>query len=121
MKLAQQTNYVGKDNFDMDLFIRNLLADLKNLFLCLQGRVRFGSGTSGANGENIYGQWAVFTSSNSVLATNTIVHSMSATPIGWITVSNDKGGVLYLSSANNADIRLISTTTSTTYMIFLLK
>ena len=121
MKIAQQTNYVGKDDFDMDLFIRNLLADLKNLFLCLQGRVRFGGGTNGSNGENIYGQWATFTSSAGVLATNTVLHTMSSVPIGFLTVSNDKGGVLYLSSANNADIRLISTTTSTTYMIFLLK
>ena len=121
MKLAQQTNYIGKDNFDLDLFIRNLLSDLKNIFLCLQGRVRFGDGTSGANGENIYGQWATFTSSNSVLATNTVLHTMSSVPIGFLTVNNDKGGVLYLSSANNADIRLISTTTSTTYTIFLLK
>jgi hypothetical protein len=121
MKLAQQTNYVGKDNFDLDLFIRNLLADLKNVFLCLQGRVRFGDGTDGYNGENIYGQWHTFTSSNSVGATNTVLHSMSSTPIGFLTVNNNKGGVLYLSSATSSDIRLISTTTSTTYTIFLLK
>ena len=84
MKLAQQTNYVGKDNFDMDLFIRNLLADLKNLFLCLQGRVRFGAGTDGANGENIYGQFQTFTSSATAGATDTILHTMASVPIGWL-------------------------------------
>ncbi len=69
--------------------------DLKNLFLWSQGRVRFGDGSDNSNGENIEGQFQVFTSSATPDAENTIAHTLGSVPIGYIVIGQDKAGSLY--------------------------
>lgn len=121
MKIIKQSNYVASPNFKSDEQFIHIDKDLKNIVLGLTGRIRFGSGIDSTRGENISGEFRQFTSSATASSTNTILHTLGAVPIGWLLVSQDNDGVLYLSTKNNLDIRLVSTTTSTTYTIFLLK
>ena len=121
MKIVKQTTFSEKSDFKN---YQNFLdLDLKNIFLCFQGRVRFGTGVSGDRGENIAGVFVTFTSSTVVLSQTVISHTMSSPPIGWIVINNNAGGVLYTGTytASDQTITLISTTTGTNYALFLLK
>jgi hypothetical protein len=122
MRLSKSSNYVG-DKTDIKVYQRSIDTDLASLYLWTQGRVRLGSGVDGARGENIDGEFQVFTSSIVAGAINVINHTLSATPIGWIVVKQNWGGVLYTgtNSPTNTTITFISTTTTTGYTVFLLK
>ena len=58
-------------------------------------RIRFGDGADDNKGENIDGQWILFTTSGTPDAENTIAHGLGATPIGYIICGQDKAGSLY--------------------------
>ena len=122
MKVAKISNY-NEDDKSKAVYDKFVDIDLKNIFLALQGRIRFGTGVSGARGENIEGEFRQFTSSNTAGSNNLVPHSLSATPIGWIVVNQNWGGVLYTgtNTFSSSTVTFISTTTNTTYTIFLLK
>lgn len=106
--------------------IRVLDVDLDKLFTILNGRVRFGDGVDGERGENIAGEFQVFTTSGTPNAENTIAHTLSATPIGYIVCGQDKAGSLYqLTDTGTAwtstSIYLKCSVASVKFMVFLLK
>jgi hypothetical protein len=123
MKITKFSSFIGMNKDNMDSHLRSVDSDLSSLFLALQGRVRLGTGVDGARGENISGEFQVFTSSASVTANNVITHTLSATPIGWVVVKQSLAGALYNNNvtATNSTITLVSSITSTNYTIFLLK
>lgn len=126
MKLAKQYTFRKIDSNQeksiMD-YLKVIDYDLSNLFLCLQNRVRFGSGTDGTEGENISGEFQVFTTSATPDAENTIAHTLGAVPIGYIVLKQDKAGSLYSGTTTwtSTNIYLKSDIASVTFTVFLLK
>ena len=126
MKLAKQYNFrrinLNKEKSIMD-YLKVMDIDLTNLFLCLQGRVRFGTGEDGTEGENISGEFQVFTSNVIAYTEDTISHTLGSVPIGYIVLSRNKAGVLYSGSTawDSTSMYLKSNVASTAYTIFLLK
>ena len=68
--------------------------DLNTIFAALQGRVRFGSGTSGNRGENIGGVWLKILTSATTNHETGYKHNLQSQPMGYIIVSQDKNGSL---------------------------
>lgn len=75
--------------------IRNVDRDLNNIFLCLQGRVRFGEGISGHDGENIDGEWQVIPDTGNADTQFVVNHDLGSIPIGYLVTTINKGGVVY--------------------------
>lgn len=69
-------------------------ADLGTLFKAIQGRLRFGSGTTGFKGENIGGVWLKIITSGTLNAEVGYKHNLESQPMGYIVVSQDKNGSL---------------------------
>jgi len=114
----------GVDNKKQVLeYIRNVDADLKNIFLAFSNRIRFGDGSDGEDGENISGQFQVFTSSATPDAENTISHNLGAAPIGYMVINKDKAAHLYDSGTawTSTNIYLKSDVATTEFKIFLIK
>ena len=120
MKVSKISNWIG-DKTDLKIYRNYVETDLKNLFLALQGRIRFGTPTDGNRGENISGEFQIFTSVATNSGPTVVSHGLSGTPLGWITISKNLGGTLFLSASSLTTITFVSTTTTTTYTIFLLK
>lgn len=100
--------------------------NLYKLFTCLQGRVRFGPGTSGNDGENIYGQWLTITTNGTPDTEDTFTHNCGVVPVGYLIVWQDKAGSLYQSPTNGTDwtssrIYLKCNVASVQFKLFLLK
>lgn len=79
------------DNSD----IKNYDTDFNSVFLCLQGRVRFGPGTSGNTGENISGQFLQITTNGTANTESTFTHILGSIPVGYIILWQDKAGSIY--------------------------
>lgn len=115
----QSSKFVPKDSDDDKIMLDK---DLRKLFSCIQGRVRFGSGTSGNDGENIYGQWVTFTTSTADTEV-TVPHTCGVVPVGYIKTKINKGGVIYDSGTTwtSTNIYIKCSTATTIVTLFLLK
>lgn len=122
MQLNQLSSYNKYQDKDMDNYVRSVDRDFINLFLSMQGRVRFGDGAN-AQGENIAGKFVTFTSNGVANTEDTIAHGLGAIPVGWIITKQDIAGILYSGSTawDATNIYLKSSVASTTYQLFLLK
>jgi hypothetical protein len=120
MKLAKTSPNYKSEPSDP---ITAIDTDLTNLFLLSQGRVRFGDGGDGDRGENMSGEFQVYTSNGSADTEDAITHGIGAVPIGFIVINTDKGGVTYDSGTawTTTQIFLKNSTTSATTTLFLLK
>lgn len=117
MKAARISNRFGTDGYDKDLF-----TDISNIFLALQGRIRFGDGDSGARGENMSGEFITFTTAGA--NTEVVVpHTLSAIPVGRLIIRQDKAGSLYDSTTawTKSNIYVKCDQATVTFRIFLLK
>ncbi len=121
MKVVKQSKFIGNDKQNPTKYIMDSENDIINLTLAVNGRLRFGAVIDGGKGENIAGEYQIFTSSATALATEVITHSLGATPTGYLIISKNKHGDLYQVTATNTTISLVSSTTTTNYTIFLLK
>lgn len=106
--------------------IRDLQVQMDKLFTCLQGRVSFGTGVDGIDGQNISGQFQQFTTSATPDAENTIAHTVGSIPTGYIVLWQDIAGTLYQSPTSGTDwtstnIYLKCNVASVTFLIFLVK
>ncbi len=101
----------------------HIQTDLANLFLWSNGRVRFGSGVDGERGENMAGEFQVYTSNGSADTEDTVAHGLGAVPIGYIVIKQDKGSIVYDSGTawTSTNIYLKQTGTSVATSLFLLK
>ena len=126
MKIAKQYN-LGRIDLKSDKDILNYLktidTDLSNIFLCLQGRVRFGTGEDGANGENISGEFQTVADSGTADTEFSVAHTLGAVPIGYIVTKIDAGGVVYDSGTTwtSTTIYLKCSSADTAITLFLLK
>jgi hypothetical protein len=120
MKLVKISNWTPES--DIKKSLQDLDTDLKNIMLFSAGRVRFGTGVDGARGENISGEFQVFTA-GSADAENTIAHTLGSVPIGYLVVKQSKAGSLYSGSTawSSTNIYLKCSVASVVFTIFLLK
>lgn len=124
MKVAKTVNLNIRGNAESQ--ITSLNRDLQSLFSALQGRVRFGIGTDGFNGENIAGQFQQFTTSGTPDAENTITHTLGSVPVGYIILWQDKAGSLYQGPSTGtawtpSNVYLKCNVASVTFLVFLLQ
>ena len=132
MKLAKQNIYRARtgekdeDNKELASQIRRLNDDLTKVFLALQGRLEFGTGTDGENGENIAGQFQEFTVSAGADTEFNIAHTIGSIPKGFLVMYQNKAGQLYQDPTVGTDwtatqVSLKSTVDDVLYNIFLIK
>jgi len=91
------------------------------IILVLSGRVAFCNGdiSNQEKGENIDGQFLVFTSEGADAQT-TIAHSLGRVPSGYIVVSQNKAASLYTDTTwTTSNIYLKSSTATTNFTIFI--
>ena len=106
--------------------IRDLQTQIDKLFICLQGRVSFGTGVDGVDGQNIAGQFQQFTTSGTPDAENTIGHTVGSIPLGYIILWQDKAGSLYQGPSTgtawtSTNLYLKCSVASVTFLIFIAK
>jgi len=97
--------------------------DLTTLFTAMEGRIRFGTGANGKRGENIHGEFQVFTSNAIPDTSDSITHTLGSVPVGFFIVNINKGAVVYDSGVawTASTISLKTTVASTLITLFLLK
>jgi len=122
--LNYNSSRYSEDNHDGD--IKEIDKDLITLFNCLSGRVRFGNGNTGRDGENVFGQWLTITTNAVANTEDTFNHSCGVIPVGYIIVWQDKAGSLYQgpttgTSWTSSSIYLKCSIASVTFKLFLLK
>lgn len=114
------------DSRKIDFDIKNYDTDFNTVINCLQGRVRFGPGTSGNHGENIDGTFLQITTNGVANTESTFTHNMGSIPIGYIVLWQDKAGSLYQGPTTgtawtSTAISLKCSVASVTFLLFLLQ
>jgi hypothetical protein len=127
MIVKKTSNYVDSrfSNNSTDM-IRPYDADISDIVLCLQGRVRFGDGTSNTNGENVYGKFLQITTNGSANTESTFTHNMGTIPVGYIVLWQSIAGSIYQGPTSGTawtttTISLIGSANSINALLFLLK
>lgn len=122
MKLVKTSNLSSRKN-ENNQYDKNLDTDMSNLFTALKGRIRFGSPTDGYRGENISGEFQVFTSNATPDTEDTVAHTIGAVPVGYIVLKQDKAGSLYMSGTawTSSNVYFKCDVASVAFTIFLLK
>jgi hypothetical protein len=122
MKIQKTSNFIGFDITKQEDYIGKVDDDLKNLFLWSNARVRFGDGGNG-NSENMAGEFRTVSDTGSADTEFTVSHTLGATPIGFLVVNIDKGGVVYDSGTSwtSSNIYLKCSAANAAVTLFLLK
>lgn len=122
MRLVKTSNISTRED-TKDQYQKNLDNDISSLFTAMAGRIRLGTGVDGARGENISGEFQVFTSNATPDTEDAIAHTVGAIPIGYIVVKQDKAASLYLGSTTwtNSNVYFKCNVASVAFTIFLLK
>lgn len=123
MKIAKQSNFVGFDKVSVDDYGREVDNDLVNIFLAMQGRIRFGGGGDGDRGENIAGEFQVVADTGAADTEFSVTHGLGSIPIGFLVTNIDKGGVIYDSGTawTTTTIYLKCSAANAAVTVFLLK
>lgn len=123
MKVVKSSNFVGEEKLDISKYIPDVNRDLSNIVLALTGRIRFGRGQDGDRGENISGQFQVYTSNGAANTEDTIAHGIGSVPVGYIVIKQDKASNVYLGTTawTSSNIYLRQSGTSVATTLFLLK
>ena len=128
MIVVKKSNYnasrYAHDKFDNSDII-NYDTDFTNVVNCLNGRVRFGPGVSGNNGENMAGQFLTITTNATPDVESTFSHTLGSIPVGYLILGQNKSGILYqLSNTGtawtNSSISLKCSVASVNFKLFLL-
>ena len=94
MKLIKSSQLSERSGNIIDQ-LRDLDNDVKKLFDMAQGRVRFGTGTDGARGENISGEFQVVSDTGNANTEFSVIHTLGAVPVGYLVLKNSKAGAIY--------------------------
>lgn len=94
MKVAKTSDY-NTGNKGIEAQVRRQQRDLELIFTCLQGRVRFGTGSDGARGENIMGEFQVISDTGAANTEFAVTHTLGSVPIGYLVTKNSKAGTVY--------------------------
>lgn len=122
MRIAKQSHY-NKADKDQTSYVLAADNDLTNIFNVFKGRVRFGDGNNGGRGENISGEFRVFTTDATPGVESAIAHTLGATPVGWLVCNKNGVGDLYASTTawDSSRAYFKCSAGSITFTIFLLK
>ena len=106
--------------------IRILQLQIDKLYQVLQGRVSFGVGTDGINGQNISGQFQTYTSNATPDTEDTIAHTIGSVPLGYIVFTQNKAGSLYGTASlgtawTSTNIYVKCSVASVAFLLFLVK
>ena len=106
--------------------IRDLQTQMGKLFDCLQGRVSFGTGVDGVDGQNVSGQFQTYTSNATPDTEDTLAHTIGSVPLGYIVFTQNKAGSLYGTASlgtawTSSNIYLKCSVSSVTFLLFLVK
>lgn len=121
MKITKQSA-IGSIDKSPKTYLLGVDNDLVSIFNLSKGRVRFGDIIDGANGENIKGQFQIFTTHGTPNTEFEVKHTLGANPTGWIVMNKDKAGDLYASTTTwtSSSVYLKCSVASVTYKVFLL-
>ncbi len=128
MIVVKKSNYnssrYATDKFDNSDII-NYDTDFNQVINCLNGRVRFGPGTSGNDGENIAGKFLTIVTNGVANTESTFTHNMGSIPVGYLVIGQDKAGSLYQLATTgtawtNSTISLKCSVATVTFKLFLL-
>lgn len=125
MKIAKKSNYTGSEEQEPKSLIKTIIEDLQNLFLALQGRIRFGDGGDGDRGENISGEFQQFTSGAANVEFS-VGHGLGVIPVGFIPLWQSAAADLYQGPTTgtawtSTHIYVKSNVDTVGFQIFLLK
>lgn len=121
MKLVKQSNFTGFKKGKQEDYAQSVDNDLINLFNVFKGRIRLGTGTDGARGENLEGEFQVF-ACGAAGTTSVVSHTIGSVPIGFLQINQNGFGGVYMTSANTTQAIFATLGTSgTNYTVFLLK
>lgn len=126
MIVVKTSNWLGPQNTDVESYLGALEDDQTRIVTALQGRVRFGNGTSGGFGENLNGQFLSYTSNAIPDTEDTINHDLAVIPVGYLVLYQDIAGISYQGPTTgtnwtNTQIFLKCDTASVTFLLFLLR
>jgi hypothetical protein len=117
---------VLNENQDSKEQIRILQTQLNKLYTLAQGRISFGTGVDGENGQNISGQFQTYVSNATPNTEDTLAHTIGSIPLGYIVLSQDKAGSVYQQASTGtawtkSAIYLKCSVASVTFSLFLVK
>ena len=113
-------NFVKSKYVEPDQYIQPIDSDLTNIFEAFKGRIRLGTGVDGARGENIQGEFQVFTC-GAAGTTTVVAHSMSSSPIGFLPIAQNGFGAYYMATTASTEVSFATLGTSgTSHTVFLL-
>lgn len=117
---------VLNENMPLQAQINVLQGEINKIFTCLQGRISFGIGTTGINGQNISGQWVTYTSNGAANTEDTIAHTIGSIPLGYLVVSQNKAGTIYQQAGTgtawtSSNIYVKCNVASVAFLLFLVK
>lgn len=123
MRINKLSNYVGFKHSKQDDYISDVNKDISTLFLFTKGRTRFGDAVNNQNGENIAGEFIIYTSNGSANTEDTIPHTIGSVPVGYIVLKQDKASNVYLGTTTwtSSSIYLKQSGTTVATTLFLLK
>lgn len=106
--------------------VRVLQTQIDKLYYAMQGRISFGVGTDGENGQNVSGQFQQYTSNGVANTEDTIAHTVGSIPIGFLVLWQDKAGSFYQGPTTgtawtDSNIYLKCSVASVTALLFLIK
>ena len=125
--IVTKTSNLSKSRYGKpDIYVESADTDLKNLFLAMQGRIRFGEGEDGSKGENLQGRFQQFTSDATPDTEFAVAHEVGSTPIGSFIFWQDKAGSLYQgpttgTSWDSTNAYFKSDIASVTFLVFFLQ
>jgi hypothetical protein len=119
-KLSDSNNFNEKNP---SLWVNAVDKDLTNIFMAMQGRLRFGANNTATNmGENISGQFVTYTSNGTINTQDTVRHNLGSVPVGYIVINKNKAGDFYTSAAaTSTSLFLKCSVASVTATLFLLQ
>ena len=122
MNVNQKSNYSRTLENDQNFgdYLRDVDRDLINLFLAMQGRVRF---TDSGMGENIAGELVEFTTHATPGTAVTVNHRLNMIPYGRLIFTQNKAGALYedMTTWTKTTVSFKSDVASVTFKVFLIK
>ena len=125
MRISKQSVLSGKvkDTENLIHYYTQMDNDVLRIIQVLQGRVRFGDGIDGMEGENIAGEFQVVSDTGVANTEFTVSHSLGAVPIGYLVIKIDKAGVVYDSGTTwtSTDIYLKCSASNANVTLFLMK
>lgn len=124
--MREAMTYTFNERLPLPEQIRQIQVQIQKLYYVIQGRVSFGTGVDGINGQQVSGQFQTYTSNVTPNTEDTLAHTVGSVPIGYIVMTQDKAGSVYGTASlgtawTGSTIYLRCDVASVTFLLFLVK